>query len=52
MGVWNFIVDAHQSGQIYELEERIKKLEEQNQILYEWVQYFKQRIKELENENS
>ena len=50
MGVWNFIVDAHQSGQISELEERIKKLEEQNEILYEWVQYFKQQLKVSEND--
>jgi hypothetical protein len=41
MGVYNFIVDAHQSGQIDELEERIAKLEEQTQILYEWVLYYR-----------
>ncbi len=52
MGVWNFIVDAHQSGQIDDLEKRIEKLEEQNQILYEWVQYFKQHLKDKENEHS
>jgi len=48
MGVWNFIVDAHQSGQIDELEDRVEKLEEQVQILYDWVQYF--RKKEEEND--
>jgi len=44
MGAWDFVWNAHQSGQIDELEERIRKLEEQNQILYEWVQYFKQQL--------
>ena len=48
MGALDFMWNAHQSGQIDELEERIKKLEEQNQILYEWVQYF--RKKEEEND--
>ncbi len=52
MGAWDFIWNAHQSDQIDELEERIKKLEEQNQILYEWVQYFKQHLKDKENEHS
>ncbi len=44
MGALDFIWNVHQSDQIDELEERIKKLEEQNQILYEWVQYFKQQL--------
>ncbi len=44
MGAFNFIWDLHQSDQIDKLEERIEKLEEQNQILYEWVQYFRQQI--------
>ncbi len=44
MGAFDFIWNVHQSDQIDELEERIKKLEEQNQILYEWVQYFKQQL--------
>ena len=44
MGALDFIWNAHQSDQIDELEERIKKLEEQNEILYEWVQYFRQQL--------
>lgn len=44
MGGFDFTWNAIQSGQIRELEERIEKLEEQNQILYEWVQYFKQQL--------
>jgi len=44
MGAWDFVWNAHQSSQIDELEERIEKLEEQNKILYEWVQYFKQKL--------
>ena len=50
MGVYDLILHASQSEQIRELEERIEKLEEQNQILYEWVQYF--RAKEKENDQS
>ena len=45
MGALDFVWNAHQAGQIEELEERVKKLEEQNQILYEWVQYFKRELK-------
>jgi hypothetical protein len=41
-----------QSGQIHDLEERIEKLEEQNKILYEWVQYFKTQIKKESNDQS
>jgi len=44
MGALDFVWNAHQSGQIDELNKRIEKLEEQNQILYEWVQYFKQKL--------
>ena len=44
MGALDFWWNAHQSNQIDELEERIVKLEEQNQILYEWVQYFRQQL--------
>jgi hypothetical protein len=49
MGAYDFTMNAIQSGQIRDLEKRIKKLEEQNQILYEWVQYFRQKEKEKEN---
>ena len=48
MGAFDFTWNAIQSGQIRELEERIEKLEKQNEILYEWVQYF--RAKEKEND--
>jgi len=43
MGLWNFVVDMSQEGRINELQERVEKLEEQNQILYEWVQYFRKK---------
>ena len=49
MGLYNYLINACQSGQISDLEERVEKLEEQNQILYEWVQYF--RKKEEENDS-
>jgi len=49
MGALDFVWNAAQSGQIAELEERIEKLEEQNEILYEWIQYFKK--KEEENDS-
>jgi len=44
VGLYDFWWNTVQAGQIGELEERIEKLEEQNQILYEWVQYFRQKI--------
>jgi hypothetical protein len=50
MGALDFVWNAHQAGQIEELEDRITKLEEQNKILYEWVQYF--RKKEETNGNA
>ena len=46
MGAYDLILHASQSEQIGELEERIEKLEEQNKILYEWVQYFKLKLEE------
>ena len=39
MGVWNFIVDMHQSGQISELEKRIEDLEKKVVVLKEWVDF-------------
>jgi uncharacterized protein (UPF0335 family) len=45
MGAYDFMWNSIQSGQIQDLVERIEKLEEQNKILYEWVQYFKTQIK-------
>lgn len=44
MGAFDFIWNAAQESKINELEERIVKLEEQNQIMYEWIQYFKQQL--------
>jgi hypothetical protein len=52
MGALDFVWNAHQSEQIRDLEERIEKLEEQNKILYEWVQYFKQQLKVDNNDQS
>ena len=51
MGAYDFMWNAAQAGQIYDLQERVKKLEEQNEILYEWIQYFKQQL-EVKNANS
>lgn len=50
MGAYDFMMNAIQSGQIRELVERVEKLEEQNQILYEWVQYFKQQLNTQDND--
>jgi uncharacterized protein (UPF0335 family) len=51
MGAYDYMMNAIQSGQIRELVERVEKLEEQNAILYEWVQYFKQQL-ETKNDQS
>lgn len=48
MGAFDYVWDLSQSARISELEEKVEKLEEQNKILYEWVQYF--RAKEKEND--
>lgn len=45
MGAFDLMWNAAQESRISELEERIEKLEEQNKILYEWVQYFKEQLK-------
>ena len=43
MSAIGFLWDISQESRISELEDRVKKLEEQNEILYEWVQYFKKK---------
>ena len=48
MGAYDLILHASQSARIGELEDRVEKLEKQNEILYEWIQYF--RTKEAEND--
>ena len=48
MGLYDFWWNASQSSQIHNLEERVEKLEEQNKILYEWVQYFKNVLEQKE----
>ena len=50
MGAYDFMWNAAQAGQIADLQERVEKLEKQNEILYEWVQYFKQKLKEKEDD--
>lgn len=45
MSAYDFSIQA---GQICELEERVEKLEEQNKILHDWIQYFKDQLKEPE----
>jgi uncharacterized protein YbaA (DUF1428 family) len=46
MGLYDFWWNTVQEGKIQELEDRIKALEEQNKILYDWVQYFKQQLED------
>ena len=52
MSVLEFMVDMSQEERIIALTKRVEQLEEQNRILYEWVQYFKQHIKEDKNDNT
>jgi len=51
MGAFDYVWNLDQSSRIDHLEEQVKKLEEQTQILYEWVQYFKQQTK-VENDTT
>ena len=44
MGLYDFWWNTVQEGKLQDLEDRIKVLEEQNKILYDWVQYFKQQL--------
>lgn len=44
MSAFDFMWNAAQESKISELEDRIQQLEKQNQILYEWVTYFKQQL--------
>lgn len=48
MGLYDFWWNTVQEGKLQELEDRIKALEEQNKILYDWVQYFKQQLENKE----
>lgn len=43
MSAHDFFWNTLQESQLHELEERVSKLEEQNRILYEWVQYFRKK---------
>lgn len=52
MGAYDFMWNSIQAGQIRELEKRIEKLEEQNEILYEWVQYFRKKEDEQDSNKS
>ena len=52
MSALEFVIDMSQEERIIKLTRRVEQLEEQNRILYEWVQYFKQHIKEDHNDNN
>jgi hypothetical protein len=52
MSAFDFIWNAAQESKIIELEDRIQTLEEQNKVLYEWIQYFKQQLGDLSNGKS
>ena len=51
MGAYDFMVNAAQSGQISELQDKVKKLEKNMDLAKEWVEYLKKRIDELEKQN-
>jgi hypothetical protein len=52
MSAFDFMWNAAQESKISELKDRIQKLEEQNEILYQWIQYFKQQIIDSHNGQS
>ena len=51
MGVYDYMVNAAQSGQLSEHERRIKKFEKDLDLARQWVEYLKKRIDELEKQN-
>jgi prefoldin subunit 5 len=51
MGAYDFMVNASQSGQISDLQNRVKKLERNMDLAKEWIEYLKKRIDELEKQN-
>ena len=46
MGAYDLILHAAQSEQISELEERVKNIQDHNDIFYYWLQYFSKQLGE------
>lgn len=51
MGLYDFMINAAQSGQIRELEERLTELEKKVDILKEWVDYLEEERKKNDTES-
>jgi peptidoglycan hydrolase CwlO-like protein len=51
MGAYDFMVNMGQSGQISELQEKVRELEKNMDLAKQWVEYLKKRIDELEKQN-
>ncbi len=50
MGAYDFVWNAHQSGQIDDLKEEIKTLQKQVLILKEWVDYLNKELTTLKQD--
>jgi peptidoglycan hydrolase CwlO-like protein len=50
MSWYDFWWNAHQAGQIDDLDEKVKTLEEKVETLKEWVDYLNKKIEGLEND--
>lgn len=51
MNFFDFMWDSSQDSKIAELEKRIETLEQENKILWQWVNYFK-TIEENRNDST
>lgn len=49
MGLYDYMWNAAQSGQIRELDKEVAELKEKVEVLKEWVDYLHDEIKELKN---
>ncbi len=50
MGAFDFVWNAHQSGQLDDLEKEIETLQKQVLILKEWVDYLNNELKTLKQD--
>jgi hypothetical protein len=52
MGAYDFMWNSIQSGQIHDVETKVKHLEKNMDIAKQWIDYLNKRINELEKQNA